>query len=126
MKPPKDINYVLFECNYSLKSPRQMKFFLIMVYIKEYHSDSKYIIRDSNFQWRLFVIQKLTRTWMIRFYVYKSLSLYNVCIETPHTNNQTIIYSSIYGQNKLLKISVIQELSIKFVDIWMQWLFLHQ
>ena len=63
---------------------------------------------------------------MIGFYVHKSLSVYNRCLETVYTNNQTIIYFSIYGQNKLLKISVIQALSIKLTDILMRVLVLSQ
>ena len=41
MKPPNDINYVLVECNYFLKPPRQIIGILIMIYIQEHLSDSK-------------------------------------------------------------------------------------
>ena len=45
MKTPKDMDFILFECNYFPKPPRQMKDCLIMVYIQEHHSDSEYIIK---------------------------------------------------------------------------------
>ena len=46
MKPPKDIKYVLVECNSFLKLPRQMKGFLIMIYIQVIISDSEEINKD--------------------------------------------------------------------------------
>ena len=51
MKPPKDINFVLVECNSFLKSPRKIKGCLIMVYIQEHNPDSEDIIRDSQVPW---------------------------------------------------------------------------
>ena len=75
MKPPKDINVLLVECNYSLKYPRQMKGCIIMVYIQELHYDSEDKIKDSKFQWSLFVIHKLISSYMIGLYFYKQLSL---------------------------------------------------
>ena len=45
MKPPKDISYVWVECNYLLKSLRQNKGCLDMVYIQERHSESEDIIK---------------------------------------------------------------------------------
>ena len=103
-----------------------MKGCLIMVYIQEHHSDIKYIIKDSKFQWIMFVIHTLMRLWMIEFYVYSSLSVYNGWLETVHINNQTIIHFSIYGQNKHSKISAIQVQSIKLMDICMKILGLRQ
>ena len=74
-KPRKDIKFVLVERNFFLTSTSQMKVFILMVYIQEHHSDSEDIIKDSKFQWILFVIHKLMISRMIGFYVYKELSL---------------------------------------------------
>ena len=126
MKPPKDISYVLVEYNSFLKQQRQMKGCILMIYIQEYILDSEGIIKDSMFQWRLFVIQKLMISYMIGFHVYNLLPLYNGCLETAHINNKTIIHFSIQGQEKLLKLSAIQSLSIKLMDIWMQGVLPHQ
>ena len=87
MKPPNDIIFLLVECNSFLKTPRQMKGCLIMVYIQEHHSESEYIIKYSKFQWGLFVIYELISSCIIGFYDYKSLLLYNGCLETVHSNN---------------------------------------
>ena len=65
MKPTNKINYILVECNSFLKSPSQMKLCLVIIYIQEQLSDSEEIIKDSMFQWRLFVIQKFMRSCMI-------------------------------------------------------------
>ena len=46
MKPPKDIMYVLVECNSFLTLPRQMKGCLIMIYIQVIISDSEEINKD--------------------------------------------------------------------------------
>ena len=59
MKPPKDLIYVSVECNSFIKSPRQIKGCLLMIYIQEHLSDSEEIIKDSMFQWILCVIQTL-------------------------------------------------------------------
>ena len=37
MKPPKDINCVLIECNYFLTSPGQMKDCFVMIHIKVHY-----------------------------------------------------------------------------------------
>ena len=39
MKTPKQINYVLFECNLFLKSPRKMKGSLVIIYIQVQFSE---------------------------------------------------------------------------------------
>ena len=67
-----------------------MKDFLVMVYIQEDHSESEDSVKDSNFQWMLFVIHKLLRYFVMGLYGYKSLPLYNICLETVHINNQKI------------------------------------
>ena len=38
MKPPKDIKYILVQFNSFIKSPRQMKGCLVMIYIQEHIS----------------------------------------------------------------------------------------
>ena len=119
MKKPKDINCVLVEWNSFLKSPRQMKVCIVMIYIQEHIPDNEEIIKYSMFQWRLLVIQKLMISWMILFYVYKSLSLYNRFLETFHTNNQTILNFSKY---------MVQRSSCKYQlsrhcqsNVWVSW-----
>ena len=92
MKPPKDINYILAGYDIFLKSLKQMKGFLIRIYIQVHISDIEEIIKYSMLQWRLFVIKKLMILFMIGFYVYKSLSLYNSCLKTFHINNQTRLH----------------------------------
>ena len=67
MKSPKKKNYVLVKCNSFIKLPRQMIGFLITIYIQKHHSDSEEIIKYSKFQWRLLVIHKLMKSWMIGF-----------------------------------------------------------
>ena len=37
-------------------------------------------------------MHKLMRKCMIGLYVYNPLSLYNICLETVHINNQTILH----------------------------------
>ena len=53
MKPPKDINYVLVEFNSFLKSQRQMKSCLFIIYLKAILSDNEEIIKYAMFQYRL-------------------------------------------------------------------------
>ena len=57
-EPPQGHQFFLVECDLFLKSPIKMKGCLIMVYIQEHHLYSEDIIKDSTFQWSLFVIQK--------------------------------------------------------------------
>ena len=85
------MKYVLVQCNYFLKPLRQMNDIITMIYIPEHLYDCGEIIKHSVLLWRLFVIQKLTISCMIGFYVYKSLSFYNGCLETVHINNQRIL-----------------------------------
>ena len=51
MKPPKDFNYLLFECNSFKKPPRQLKGCILMLYIQHIFSDSEHIMKTSMFQW---------------------------------------------------------------------------
>ena len=71
-----------------------------MIYIQEYLSDSEEIIKDSKLQSILFVIHKLISSCIIEFYVYKSLSFYNGCLETFRINKNKIFTLSIYGSKK--------------------------
>ena len=50
MKTPKDITYILVECNYLLKPPKQMKGRLLMIYMQEYHSNSEETMKYSKFK----------------------------------------------------------------------------
>ena len=61
-----------------------------MIHIQEHLSDSEVIIKDSIFLRILFVIHTLMSSFVIGFYDYKCLLLYNRCCETFHINNQTI------------------------------------
>ena len=97
-----------------------------MIYIQEHIYDSEEIIKYLILQWRLFVIQKLTSSRMIGFMF---IINYNYTMDALNFSISMIkqyFILSIYGQNKLLNKSFIQELSIKWMDIWTQGLFLHQ
>ena len=71
LKPPKNINYVLVECNSFLKLLIPMKVSLLMIYTQEHISECEGIKIDSIIQWRFFVIHKLMSSWIIGFHVYK-------------------------------------------------------
>ena len=47
MKPPKDIKYVLVGCNSFLKSPKEMKVCLVIIYIQLHISDSEGIKKNK-------------------------------------------------------------------------------
>ena len=106
MKPPKDVIYVSVECNSFIKSPRQIKGCLLMIYIQEHLSDSEEIIKDSMFQWVLVVMKTSMSSCMIGFYVYKSLALYNGFLETVHINNQRILhFVNIWSKEVIVNVS---------------------
>ena len=56
----------------------------------------------------------------------KDIYIYNIFLETVHIENRKDFILSIYGQKELLEKSLIQALSIKLINIWMQVLVLHQ
>ena len=67
-----------------------MKGFIVMIYIETHISECEG--KKSMFQWSFFVNHKLMISCMIGLYVHKLLSLYNVCLETVHINNQMLLH----------------------------------
>ena len=61
-----------------------------------------------------------------RVFVYKLLSLYNGCLENSIPIIKQYFILSIYGQKKLLKVSVIQVQSIKLMGVLIQGLVIHR
>ena len=100
MKPPYEINYVLVEGNYFLKSPTNRKICQIMICILEKIYDSEEIIKCSMFRWIFFVVQKLLISCMIAFYVYTQLSFFG------YPNQYSIYLYAILHQDNLKQYSL--------------------
>ena len=62
-----------------------------MIYIQEYLSETEKFIKDSIFQMEIFCYININELMHNMVHVYKSVSLYNGCLETVHINNNKIL-----------------------------------